>query len=198
LYGGKYNPERFWFLWGLTYKRVFYKRYLLKGNVKRDNLGSLVEALDKLSFESLLEVGCGYGICLQQIQSAFPSKSIHGCDISWTQLVQARRFLGADSGVVLAKTNGVDLPYDDNSFDVVLTYGVCIHVPPDKIGRFIAEIMRVTKRHYVFIESSSGDDSFFYFSHDYERVFTDLGLKLRIVKNLLPAANERLYIVDAA
>src|SRR5262245_15809602 len=41
LYGTKYNPERFWFLWGLTYKRVFYKRYLLKGNVKRDNLSSL-------------------------------------------------------------------------------------------------------------------------------------------------------------
>src|SRR5574339_596580 len=93
LYGTKYNPERFWFLWGLTYKRVFYKRYRLKGNVKQDNLNSLVKALDKLSFESLLEVGCGYGICLQQIQRAFPSKSIHVCDISWTQLVQARRFL---------------------------------------------------------------------------------------------------------
>jgi ubiquinone/menaquinone biosynthesis C-methylase UbiE len=195
LYGSIYNPKRYWFLRGLTYKRDFYKRYL-QGNLKRDNLAVLLNTLEGIPFQSLLEVGCGYGICLKALQEHFSEALIHGCEVSQTQLFNARKFLGKDSKIVLHETDGVTLPYADKSFDIVFTYGVCIHVAPVNISAFIQEILRVGRNVYIFLESSSGTSSFYYFSHDYEAIFRDLGIPLNLVREFVPSVRERLYVAD--
>ncbi len=83
---------------------------------------------------------------------------------------------------MLSETDGVTLPYDDKSIDITLTYGVCIHVPPEKIISFIKEILRVTRKHYLFLESSTGRNAYYYFSHDYPAIYDRIGVRLEVLK----------------
>jgi ubiquinone/menaquinone biosynthesis C-methylase UbiE len=53
-------------------------------------------------------------------------------------------------------TDGFNLPYSDNSIDLVFTSGVLIHVAPDDLDKMIGEIFRVAKK-YI--------DNVKYFSH---------------------------------
>lgn len=128
---------------------------------------------------------------------AFPGLSvIQGCDISPSQLEQARDFLGSESRVKLDETDGLHLPYADKEFDIILTYGVCIHVPGKHIQQFISENLRVAKLAYLFIESSADSLDFGYYAHDYPAIFKDLGVSLEIKRELDARTSERLYIAD--
>ena len=91
--------------------------------------------------------------------------------------------------------DGKSLPYPDESFDVCLTYGVGVHVPHERIHAFLEEILRVTRSRYLFLESGSetGDrKSSYYFAHDYEAIFAELGYRAELLVELDPAVKECL------
>jgi len=46
---------------------------------------------------------------------------------------------------------GDELPFDDESFDIVVCVDVLEHVPPEKRAKFIHEGIRVSRRHIVFV-----------------------------------------------
>jgi ubiquinone/menaquinone biosynthesis C-methylase UbiE len=195
-FGFWYNPKKYWTVQGVKYKNEFHNRFLrrLKESGHDRNISLIIDTLKKYKFDSFLDVGCGYGLYLKHIEKAFPFVSrIDGCDISPTMLAEAKIFLGADSRAMLNETNGRHLPYKDKSFDVVFTYSVCIHVPHKQIAEFVGEILRVAKSRYIFMESSVGKDSFYYFSHDYPKIFGDLGVNLKILKEVDGTTNEKLY-----
>jgi len=52
--------------------------------------------LAALPWESLLEVGCGFGWHLHAIRSQHPDRRLLGTDFSWSQLARARSYLAAD------------------------------------------------------------------------------------------------------
>lgn len=194
-----YDPKSYWTEQGETYRQKYHERFekRLQENGYDRNIGILMSTLREFDFKSILDVGCGYGLYLQAIEREFPDLSnIQGCDISPTQLEDAREFLGSDSRVKLIETDGAHLLYPDKHFDVVITYGVCIHIPNSKIEDFILEILRVTRQAYIFIESSSSINEHSYFAHNYPDIFEKLGTPLEIRKELNPKHKERLYVVD--
>jgi ubiquinone/menaquinone biosynthesis C-methylase UbiE len=84
----------------------------------------------------VLEVGCGTGLILGRL--APRAAGACGVDLSPGMLRTARR-----RGLSVALGSATQLPFSDNSFDLVCSFKVLAHVPD--IGAALAEITRVTR-----------------------------------------------------
>lgn len=88
---------------------------------------------------SLLDVGCGRGYFLNRVREVHPSLRLVGCD-----LVDKLAY----EGLELISGNIENLPFEDNSFDVVTCSHTLEHIlTPEKA---IAELKRVA-RHVLFV-----------------------------------------------
>jgi ubiquinone/menaquinone biosynthesis C-methylase UbiE len=84
----------------------------------------------------VLEVGCGTGLILKRI--APHADSAWGVDLS-PGMVQ----LAKQRGLSVVLGSATDLPFADETFDMVCSFKVLAHVPD--IGRALSEIARVTR-----------------------------------------------------
>src|SRR5437016_511449 len=94
----------------------------------------LADILDLLPSDvsSVLDVGCGDGL----ITNALPlNMKVVGLDPSPQALEHVRRETRCGSIT--------DLPFDDKSFDLVMTTDVLEHLPPDVLARAIEQLTRV-------------------------------------------------------
>jgi len=99
----------------------------------------------------LLDLGCGDGATEIYMSSVFPSFSVTGIDLSNESIVIAKEknipncsFLWFD---------GENIPFADNSFDIVFMAGVLHHVPVTQRQKLVDEVARVLQpggRFYVF------------------------------------------------
>lgn len=96
-----------------------------------DLLGDYVDGKD------VLEVGCGTGLILDRV--AQRAKSAVGIDISQGMLHKA-----VARGLNVAQGSVTDLPFADESFDVVYSFKVLAHIKD--IDRALREMARVTRR----------------------------------------------------
>jgi pseudaminic acid biosynthesis-associated methylase len=90
---------------------------------------------------SFLEVGCNTGNQLLLLQQMGYS-NLSGIELQPYALEIARQRL---PGISLKPGSALDLPHEDESFDVVFTSGVLIHIAPDDLPRVLDEIYRCTK-----------------------------------------------------
>ena len=95
---------------------------------------------------SILEVGCGYGKQLREIRARVDVPMV-GLDFSPSQLGLARTYLGGLDRLELVLGSGLDLPFPDGSFDLVLTSAVILHNPPPAAERLRREVLRVARRY---------------------------------------------------
>jgi pseudaminic acid biosynthesis-associated methylase len=89
----------------------------------------------------ILEVGCNIGtqlLCLQQMGFS----NLHGIEIQSYALDRAKERL---PGAVLTQASALEIPYPDQSFDLVFTSGVLIHVAPTDLPIALAEIHRCAR-----------------------------------------------------
>ena len=93
---------------------------------------------------SFLEVGCNVGNQLLMLQQ-LGYQNLTGIELQSYALEIAKARLG---NVSLQHGSALDLPFSDNSFDVVFTSGVLIHIAPDDLPVAMREIHRCT-RHYI-------------------------------------------------
>lgn len=120
-YGGySYHPR----FWQATVKR-FRDHYKLAENA------------------SLLDVGCAKGFMLHDFKELMPGLTIAGIDISDYAIENAietvRPFLQVG--------NAKELPYEDNSFDLVISINTIHNLPPEECQQALSEIQRVSRRH---------------------------------------------------
>ena len=96
---------------------------------------------------NLLEIGCGAGRYTRAFRHYRPDLTVSGCDISHVALNEAR---SADSTGQIDYRIGdaLDLPYPDNSFDIVVLFDVFEHVTD--VGRAADEVARVLRPGGVF------------------------------------------------
>lgn len=90
---------------------------------------------------NILDVGCGAGISTNEIAQKFPNSKIVGIDINEYSIDVARTYFPSiqfDVGSVL------NLPYDNNSFDIVVSYAMLEHIPDVK--RALFELNRVLNK----------------------------------------------------
>ena len=77
----------------------------------------------------MLVLGCGNGIALPSLIKLCNPQAITGIDIDGGLLSEAKKRIGAkgiDAELVMADVR--DMPFLDQSFDVVVDFGVCYHV----------------------------------------------------------------------
>ena len=96
----------------------------------------LVESL--VPSGSVLDVGCGTGRFLSALPARYDRT---GIDVSTRMLDYAR-----GKGLKVEQAGGEDLPFDDDSFDLVATFAVLHHlIDPDVVRASLREMVRVAR-----------------------------------------------------
>lgn len=90
---------------------------------------------------SVLDIGCGIGDLHPYL--AQKSRKITGIDVS-SESIKIAKNTYKDN--IYSVYDGKTLPFDDDTFDAVLTVCVMHHVPPKQWQNFIHEMIRVTKK----------------------------------------------------
>lgn len=116
-----------------TQRQFFYRHYY-------EYIRGLVEKLP--ADAKILEVGCGRGTICQYLREYDKRHNFYLVDNSQDALDLARENLGGTPYVYLAEAE--ELPFDDESFDLVLSMGVVEHVGDPQ--RFYKEQFRVLKK----------------------------------------------------
>lgn len=86
--------------------------------------------------KDILEAGCGTGLLLERVAEF--AKSAVGIDLSDGMLEKAR-----ERGLKVQQGSITELPYDDNSFDLVYSVKVLAHI--EDIETAMSEMARVTR-----------------------------------------------------
>lgn len=94
----------------------------------------------------VLEIGCGAGRMVKNLKFHCPNIEIYGCDISYQAIHKALR--DTQQGANFAVADVQNLPYVDESFDIVVGFDIIEHVP--NVRRTIAETYRVLKKRGLF------------------------------------------------
>jgi SAM-dependent methyltransferase len=110
-------------------------------SVKADYLRRIVEAeLPGTEKPRILDVGCGHGYIHPNLRCF--GYEIVGVEVATDVLPLARE---ANPEVTYMGYDGTTLPFDDSSFDVVITICVMHHVPPEQWPSFSREMRRVLR-----------------------------------------------------
>ena len=141
----------------------------------------IVDELKKLSFDSLLEVGCNCGPNLEVVRRNFPHAELAGVDVNERSVLEAQTwFPGVRWGYAQ------ELNFPDKSHDVVLSDAVLMYVPPEEIGKVMDEIVRVAKKAVILIEwfdiSKKGVVRNFHWCRDYSSLLEERGMKVERYK----------------
>ena len=98
----------------------------------------------------VLDVGCGKGFLLYEMQLIEPGLEIYGFDISQYGLDHAHPDLKANLFIHRAQD---PYPFGDNSFDLVISLGTLHNLHIFELEIAVAEIERVGKQGYIMLES---------------------------------------------
>src|SRR3990167_10812992 len=98
-----------------------------------------------IRINTVLEVGCNVGYQLGILKKLKPNYKLTGVEPQAYALKLARKNYPQ---ITFVKGNIFNLPFPDNSFDLVFTKGVLIHIHPQDLLRGLKEIHRVSK-HFI-------------------------------------------------
>lgn len=102
------------------------------------------------SSHRILDVGCGKGFLLYEFTRSVPGISISGVDISTYAIEHAKEEIRP----FVQHGNAIDLPYEDNSFDLVISLTTLHNLYCYDLEKALKEIERVGKTNkYIVVES---------------------------------------------
>jgi len=132
-YGGFSYNSRFWEPVISTFK----KYYNLDANSK------------------ILDVGCAKGFMLYDFQKAIPGISVEGIDISEYAIENAKEEVKKSLKVADAR----QLPFEDNTFDLVISITTLHNFTEEDMKIALKEIMRVTRKDaFITLDAYRDDD----------------------------------------
>lgn len=100
--------------------------------------------------QRVLDVGCGKGFLLFELQKLVPGLEVRGIDISSYALANAKEEIRASLDCGLAQ----QLPYPDNSFDLIISLNTLHNLYLFDLMRALREIERVKRGgSYLVVES---------------------------------------------
>lgn len=145
----------------------------------------LKQVFESTNPSKVLELGVGNGRLLSSIDKDVIKV---GVDISINMLRMAKKKLRKECDVILADIS--HLPFRNESFDLVYTCTVLLHIPDLFIKHVVSEIKRVVKHQILLIEPKpnfpkpkvSYRQRGYCFPHDYLKIF---GLPIKFKKELL-------------
>jgi len=151
------------------------------GGSVQEELKNLLDCIEKYVIvgEPILDVGSGDGHVLEFLLKNYDDE----IDYKMCDMVDGMRDkCEARMGIKPDKWDGVTLPYGNNTFELVISMSVMLHIIPQDISRIISEHRRVSSK-YLFIAtwycpSESPYTGVHCFQHDYYELFEQHGLKI--------------------
>ena len=170
---GYQKHRRFWKNRKIDWKKSYF-------NTGHPHRGVLLRVLGKFQFQSLLEVGCGAGANLANIQANFNTQ-VGGVDINPDAIKEAKKEL--PNAYQLSVGEATALFFSDKSVDVILTDMCLIYLDNKAIKKAMKEIARVARNGVIFCEFHSHSWwkrlllrlSSGYFAHNYKKRMEALG-----------------------
>lgn len=104
----------------------------------------LLEQIKSMKPRSLLDVGAGEGFILDVLDKKKNVKKLEGIEYTDKALKLAKKL---HPHLLIKKGNIYDLPYKDNSFDLVVCTEVLEHL--EDPTKALAELLRVTRKHVI-------------------------------------------------
>lgn len=138
-----YNPLEYWTERGKTYYENF--KY---GEAYRLQERAILEHLKTLSFETVLEVGCGFGRITRLIRDNFSLKEYHAIDLSEHQIAKARELARG----VQFETCTIQAFNTYRKYDLVIACEVLLHVPPPEIRAVVEKLEGLSSKYVVNID----------------------------------------------
>lgn len=162
-----YDPKIYWEERGRNFAH----------NERIDELQFLESIISLLPYNnaSILDIGAGDGRVYNHLKK---TKMIDKCIYKMCDIADSFRIkCFKNTGIMPDKWDGEKLQYENNKFDLAISFSVMLHVPYDKIDAFIKEHIRVSKN-LLFIATwyeknidYKAED--FCFHHDYYKLFND-------------------------
>ena len=115
---------------------------------------SFYKILSGLPISSILEVGCGKGDNLQTLR-LLGSYKLVGLDSLRYACLETKA-----SGIEVVEGSALNLPFSDESFDLVFSSGLLMHIAPENMGQVKDELWRVSKKYMLVIEYYAKDEHF--------------------------------------
>ena len=135
--------------------RAYYDAFAPSYEQHRDGRGRYHDLLDDLEVDlaapyvagkDVLEVGCGTGLILRRLAEG--ARRAVGVDVSPKMLERARA-----RGLEVVEGDATALPFDDASFDVVVSFKTLPHVPDlSRALREMARVLRPTRDAVMIVE----------------------------------------------
>lgn len=125
------------------FKKRFNSPYPLRRYVHAKQYESVLKNVS--SGMKVLDAGCGEGIL--SIMMAEKGAVVTGVDLSEPNIVASKLAAGDNLSITFLVADCEHLPFEDNSFDLVVSSHVLEHLPDFDQG--LREIMRVTKKRAV-------------------------------------------------
>jgi SAM-dependent methyltransferase len=110
----------------------------------------LIDLYDLKNGSRILDVGCGKGFLLYELQLLLPKIKIYGFDISKYALEHLHPELHAEVFIHRAQDR---FPFKDNFFDLVISLGTLHNLHIYELETALTEIERVGKQSYIMVES---------------------------------------------
>jgi SAM-dependent methyltransferase len=108
------------------------------------------------SGDSVLDVGCGKAFLLYELTQAVPGLNVRGLDISRYGVANAK----PEVRPFLQVGNAIELPFADNTFDLVISINTFHNLYCYELDRALREIQRVSKKKqgYIVVESYRNEE----------------------------------------
>lgn len=103
----------------------------------------------------VLDLACGTGSFMQSTLRAFPRLQLTGLDLSPAYAERARRAISPWSTAAVAEGQAEAQPFDDESFDTIVSIYLFHELPPRIRGAVMAEAARVLRPGGAFIVADS-------------------------------------------
>jgi len=99
----------------------------------------------------VLEIGCGSGYGADYLSKS--ASSVVATDISAENIADCQDKYGRKN-LDFVEANGLNLPFENGSFDVVVSFQVIKHIAPKNVLNYLSEIKRVLNSEGVFLVST--------------------------------------------
>jgi ubiquinone/menaquinone biosynthesis C-methylase UbiE len=108
----------------------------------REIAAALVDECCPQDIKNVLDIGCGTGLNLKWLERYAKAEAISGLDVEKTAL----DFCRERGGNFLTQSSATDLPFADESFDLVTSFDVLVQIPGERADeKALAEMHRVLK-----------------------------------------------------
>ena len=134
---------------------------------------------------SALELGCNNGANLTFLSEHNPSLKLAGLDICERAIKHAKEVEGCPADLFVGSIYDLSR-FEDNSFDMVFTCAVLLHINHDKAKEVMREMVRIARKKVVHLERQTKRPKILSyahgeiphaFSHNFIRSYAEIGIK---------------------